>query len=407
MSTTFMNVNERVSIEGRLTLPTLLLRAASFDALLYICPDVGEDTGFDDEGTFGDALAAFRGNAIHAPFSGNVPVIAYDVLRLYHSIEEAFVRFGDKKVLISCKSNRRAGCAYACYDFVTNHLNEDFDEHHARWKAQGLTFADSEPMTQWVRTVVEWKRKFAEPTSVIHGIFGGDASSESAPPPGQRLGIDFMRAQLEEVIVRVGDRELVLSQSTVGMAAISTCVWDCGLFMADYLQSSSSSPRDLGRVLDVGCGTGVAGLSALLLGAKEVCFTDTSSAEACLRDNLSAAAQALDDASRASFVQFDWVADPFPESWREESSVWDTVLLSDVLYEQQSHAALLQLLRGIRFRRAILSYKRRHDEAERAFLELLETWCSCSLITPNGDFPLLNLSRSTHGLFIIVAEPRE
>jgi predicted nicotinamide N-methyase len=402
MSTTLF-VTERVSIQGNLTLQTLLGLADSFAALLYICTDLGEDMGFDDEGTFSDALTAFRGSAVHITFPDDTPLNPYDVLRIYHKLEEAFVKFGDKKILISCKSNRRAGCAYACYNFVTNHLQEDFDVHRARWKAQGLTFADSEPMTQWARTVVEWKRKFGEPTSVIQGIFGGE-ESDAAPPPGQRLGIDFMRAQLEEVIVHVGGRKLVLSQSTVGMAAISTCVWDCGLLLADYLQSSLASARELGRVLDVGCGTGVAGLSALLLGAREVCFTDTSSAGGCLQDNLSAAS--FNDASRASFVQFDWIADPFPESWREGSNVWDTVLLSDVLYEQRSHAALMQVLRSIRFRRAIISYKRRHDEAERAFLELLETWCSCSLVAPNRDFSLSNLSRSPHGLFIIVAEPR-
>ena len=78
-----------------------------------------------------------------------------------------------------------------------------------------------------------------------------------------------------------------------GILGISTVVWDSGLLMVDYLisrkerqiiqsssPSSSSMPSasnsSLGTCLDLGCGTGVVGIAALLLGADKCVFSDKS-----------------------------------------------------------------------------------------------------------------------------------
>ena len=246
------------------------------------------------------------------------------------------------------------------------------------------------------------------------------------PEPGQRLGISFVKAQQEEIEIVVKEKVLVLAQSSMGLTAISSCVWDCGLALVDYLQSQSQGIEQLGRTmnmmtghtcLDIGCGTGVVGIAALALGAEFVCFTDTSSAEGGLTTNLKLLeAQLFPSLSlnkAAAFIEFDWVTGSLPDfqsrcnQFVGEDRCWDTLLLSDVLYEQASHAALMRLLRSLSFRQAYLAYKRRHDDPESRFLRELEEWCELSIV-PFSEFTLVNVTRAqmTSGLYIIVFRKR-
>ena len=246
--------------------------------------------------------------------------------------------------------------------------------------------------------------------SVVDVIF----SDSTLPEPGQRLGISFVKAQLEEVEIVVKEKVLVLAQSSMGLTAISSCVWDCGLALVDHLQSQQPHGVDqLGRTMDIGCGTGVVGIAALALGAEFVCFTDTSSAEGQLTTNLKLLqAQLFPSLSlekAAAFIEFDWVTGSLPDfqsrcsQFVGEDRCWDTLLLSDVLYEQASHAALMRLLRSLSFRQAYLAYKRRHDEPESNFLRELEEWCELSIV-PFSESSLVNVTRAqmTSGLYIIV-----
>jgi len=246
--------------------------------------------------------------------------------------------------------------------------------------------------------------------SVVDVIF----SDSTLPEPGQRLGISFVKAQLEEVEIVVKEKVLVLAQSSMGLTAISSCVWDCGLALVDHLQSQPPHGVDqLGRTMDIGCGTGVVGIAALALGAEFVCFTDTSSAEGQLTTNLKLLqAQLFPSLSlekAAAFIEFDWVTGSLPDflsrcsQFAGEDRCWDTLLLSDVLYEQASHAALMRLLRSLSFRQAYLAYKRRHDEPESKFLRELEEWCELSIV-PFSESSLVNVTRAqmTSGLYIIV-----
>lgn len=116
---------------------------------------------------------------------------------------------------------------------------------------------------------------------------------------GKRLGVPFTRAQQEEICVYLHTSDtmeenytvLILEQSGLGVLGISTVVWDSGLLMVDYLISRkgrenrdsscshsipSVSNSSLGTCLDLGCGTGVVGLTALLLGAEKCVFSDKS-----------------------------------------------------------------------------------------------------------------------------------
>ena len=78
------------------------------------------------------------------------------------------------------------------------------------------------------------------------------------------------------------------------------------------------------------------------------------------------------------------------------NDIWDLVLCSDVLYEQESHASFLKVLKSIKFKTLVLTYKRRHDEAESNVLHSLEQLFNVLQIEP----PLINLqSEQLHDLY--------
>lgn len=180
----FINISESFALEGQILLADLPERAKAFGGLLYLCPDTNGDDGVLG-GTFGDALFAFEGRAFHVPYNPqslatqpsadpkdeNKRVL--HALALYGAIADSLSKLGEggNRALISCKSNRRAGCAYACFNFVTNHLHEDLDAFLVDCKAKGLTFVDSEPMALWLQTVVEWKRKSGSRPLVLRQLF--------------------------------------------------------------------------------------------------------------------------------------------------------------------------------------------------------------------------------------------
>ena len=247
---------------------------------------------------------------------------------------------------------------------------------------------------------------------------------------GQRLGVPYLRTLEETLVVCIGpSTSLTLHQCSLGLTAISGVVWDCGLLLVDFLvwererinQVPLPGNRDdpnhaLGNVLDLGTGTGICGIAALILGASRVVFTDIHEPPS-LEDNLHQLT--LDQRERASFVAYDWSIDlvdaaiisPIPTptptntAANQTTGKWDTVLCSDLLYDQKNHESLLRVLRTIHFKRAIFAYKKRHDLPESAFFLQLESFCHLNVIQPEA-LPLRNLHPSSiPGLFIIIATP--
>ena len=238
-------------------------------------------------------------------------------------------------------------------------------------------------------------------------MFPASPEESAVPAIGQRLGVPYLRTQQETVVVHVGAAaSLMLHQCSLGLTAISGVVWDCGLLMVDYLtwESEHVTHEHLSRnnnFLDLGTGTGICGLSALLLGASFVLFTDASEPPS-FEDNVNQLAPAL--RGRAQFIAHDWsAADMDAAILGPAGGDWDTVLCSDLLYDHKAHGSLLRVLRAVPFRRAVFAYKKRHDEAERTFFRDLSGVCHLRVTHPHA-FPLRNLqSASTPGLFIVVA----
>mmetsp|Transcript_32259 Transcript_32259/g.30748 ORF Transcript_32259/g.30748 Transcript_32259/m.30748 type:complete len:277 (+) Transcript_32259:248-1078(+) len=225
---------------------------------------------------------------------------------------------------------------------------------------------------------------------------------------GERLGVSYLRSQKESVSLCVDDYTLQLYQSSMGILTMSGVVWDAGLYLSDYLIANRTVAS--GRVLDIGCGTGICGIAALFLGATSVTFTDAFIPPS-LDDNLSQLSE--EQKAKATFVPYNWnckilcpeLVSPIKMSG---SKCWDTVLCGDLLYDYKAaHEPLLKVLRQIHFKKAIFAYKRRHDEPEKSFFRRLSQFCSLEVVLSNS-FKLSNITvAETPGLFIIIATPIE
>jgi predicted nicotinamide N-methyase len=215
------------------------------------------------------------------------------------------------------------------------------------------------------------------------------------------------------------------------------------MFLVDYL-SCTSVDQPLGRVLDLGCGTGICGLSAYYLGASDIVLSDmvlsatleeniddvlqtapampetVASAQTSSVEHTSAApssvfamgtdatapnaAEPTSSSSSTSlrFVEYNWDSPNVPV---ELSDHFDTVLCSDVLYDEKFHAGLLRCLDKLTFSRCLLSYKRRHDAPEKKFfLDLLATNKYSICAVDSAAVVLRNISKPSmlSGLHIFI-----
>lgn len=229
---------------------------------------------------------------------------------------------------------------------------------------------------------------------------------------GQRLGLPYIRSMQPTLDVKVNSQTLTLDQDGSGVMAISGVVWDCGLLMVDFLSQVMSTSCScscctehilpFNRVLDIGCGTGICGIAAATLGAGEVVFTDVYKASS-LESNLEGFLP------QATFVPYSWNDNVVPtELNTTDSSCWDCLLCSDLLYDAKHHDALLGFLKKLSFRHAVFAYKMRHDQAELRFFESLSTWCDIEVID-NEVLQYTNLSPAIlrgSGLFLAVVTPK-
>jgi predicted nicotinamide N-methyase len=210
------------------------------------------------------------------------------------------------------------------------------------------------------------------------------ADQKSHSAVGHRLGVPFTRTLAEFVTIKVTTIgyqaiEKNIYQDGSGMIGISGVVWDCGLYMIDFLQSRCHDYLTIfpsSSILDIGCGTGICGIAALLLGARQVCFSDH-----VLTDSLDANLDSLDEMlkPRSVTVKYSWSDyDNVPEVMK---SHFDFVLCSDCLYDVKCHDHLLKTLQQLSFTKLIIAYKKRHDEHELLFFEQLSTWCDINVKT--------------------------
>lgn len=152
-------------------------------------------------------------------------------------------------------------------------------------------------------------------------------------------------------------------------AEIGSISWAGGEFLARFLISNRGRVEGL-RVLELGCGLGVAGLFARLVGAATVTLTDKPALLGIANENVAANADALNGGVAVRALDWD---EPVVASI---AATHDVILGADVVYTDagaKSLANVLNSLLGPRggARAALISYKERGAGA--AFFDALKT----------------------------------
>lgn len=204
---------------------------------------------------------------------------------------------------------------------------------------------------------------FVSPNDWFDTIF---APREKEIAIGKRLGLPFVRSLQESIEITLHGQKIICYQDGNDANGISGVVWDAGLYLVDFLQEiTSKNPLILGKTLDIGCGTGICGLTALQLGATQVVFTDTSETTS-LQKNI--ASLSYEKQAQAQFLPFNWQdTTNIPSIFLQQH--WDTILCSDVLYDAKYHTCLLQFLITLSVQFILLSYKKRHEKEEKIFFQ--------------------------------------
>ena len=111
-------------------------------------------------------------------------------------------------------------------------------------------------------------------------------------------------------------------------------LWESSIGLAEHLSDNSTILTDK-RILEIGCGYGLAGIVAAKVGAI-VTFTDFEhDALQFARHN-----SQQNDVSTGTFVQMDWSAPCFQNGF-------DVVLGADVIYEEQNWDPIIELLHNL------------------------------------------------------------
>jgi predicted nicotinamide N-methyase len=219
------------------------------------------------------------------------------------------------------------------------------------------------------------------------------------------LGTSFVSASSPVIVV--GGLELRQDIS----AGMGGCVWDCGAVVSRMLQTNPRFNMSQKRVLDLGCGTGICGLTALGCGAESVILSDCSpqvlqlaKANALRQAEISrveGGGVAVADNSPAKVLRLPWsLLGRRPGRWprqlrgmRELSLV---VICSDCFYDHKCFAALhtaLTKLVANHERYAIIGYKKRDVARERMFFERLASTFSIELILSDRSIHIFTCSR--------------
>ena len=148
-----------------------------------------------------------------------------------------------------------------------------------------------------------------------------------------------------------------------------TMVWECGIVLA-RLFATRHGRRALasgGSVVELGAGTGIAGLAAAAAGATRVLLTDLPSVVTLLAANAARNAAALGDCA-LDVCSLDWTRDAL----HERAVGMDLVIGADLVYHSSQIAPLVSVLRRMLAptaerpagARLLLAHKSRHEAVD-------------------------------------------
>ncbi|KAJ7162531.1 putative methyltransferase-domain-containing protein [Mycena crocata] len=142
--------------------------------------------------------------------------------------------------------------------------------------------------------------------------------------------------------------------------------WPAGEVLAHYLVKQGPGALEGKNVLELGSGTGLVGLVAAMLGARNVCLTDQTPLLSIIRENV-----ALNNlSSLCKVVELNW-GEPVPADITRP----DVILAADCVYVESAFPLLVQTLDDLVEANAdtevLFCYKKRR-KADKRFFALLK-----------------------------------
>lgn len=169
---------------------------------------------------------------------------------------------------------------------------------------------------------------------------------------------------VQELVVRVCDQEVRLAQKP--NEAIGTMIWQSALVLSSHLQMLPYGTLAGKRILELGAGLGLVGITAALLGAKEVCLTDIEEVLPILERNVERNCPA--NPSNAVVKKHRW-----GESMENLGAPFDVVVAADVVYIEEYFEPLVWSLAEASTpeTKILFAYKSRWQAIEVQFFEIL------------------------------------
>lgn len=182
--------------------------------------------------------------------------------------------------------------------------------------------------------------------------------------------------------------------------ATAFTVWDGGILLADYLQACPEQVRGK-RVLELGAGLGLSGLTAAAVGATCVLLTDLADVIPLLNENATTNQSLWQGHCSVSCTSLDWFhPDPLPvpppvDDTNSCNASWDVVLLADCVWTLDLVSPLIRTLRALVEQawiaggsiELLTSYQRRGVHTHEAF------WDNMGLL-----FDVQELNPSSYGI---------
>ena len=174
----------------------------------------------------------------------------------------------------------------------------------------------------------------------VAGAGSGDANGEPAAEPAAVAEGFFNLANADVVRYAVGRDELVVEQDQSLHDSCGGIVWESAFCLAQLLQRDGGKRVRGKRVVELGAGAGLLGMSAAKLGAEDVVLTDHPSALPLLRRNVER--NFPDETAAVSCIPLDWLDDAHLNAVVTAKGPFDVALAADVVFAKHLVKPLLR-----------------------------------------------------------------
>ena len=141
--------------------------------------------------------------------------------------------------------------------------------------------------------------------------------------------------------LNIKDKELEISQdNSFGYAGE---VWDGALVLTYFISNDNCNlicPIQNMRILELGSGTGICGLTCAILGCKEIVLTDLKQNLPLIEKNL-IINKSIIDSSNVKILPLDWTDKLYLKSFNKE---FDVIIFSEIIYDPLLFQSLIDVL---------------------------------------------------------------